>query len=101
MICAVAPSAAVLERLTSYFLEALYVTVHWAGVLKRILQQLKQLGLVTGPHCLRHTFISEVEKRNGAGVARDCANHSSLRITNRYDHSHPEQLSKAVNTLPW
>ena len=61
----------------------------------------KQLGLVTGPHCLRHTFISEVEKRNGAGVARDCANHSSLRVTNRYDHSHPEQLSRAVNTLPW
>ena len=61
----------------------------------------KQLGLASGPHCLRHTFISEVEKRNGAGVARDCANHSSLRITNRYDHSHPEQLSKAVNTLPW
>lgn len=61
----------------------------------------KQLGLATGPHCLRHTFISEIEKRNGAGVARDCANHSSLRVTNRYDHSHPEQLSEAVNTLPW
>ena len=57
----------------------------------------KQLGLATGPHCLRHTFISEVEKRNGAGVARDCANHSSLRVTNRYEHSHPEQLARAVN----
>lgn len=61
----------------------------------------KQLGLATGPHCLRHTFISEIEKRNGAGVARDCANHSSLRITNRYDHSHPDQLAEAVNSLPW
>lgn len=60
-----------------------------------------ELGLATGPHALRHTFVSEVENTCGAGVARDCANHKSLAITNRYDHTTPLQRQTAVNKLDW
>ena len=61
----------------------------------------KSLGVATGPHALRHTFVSEVENTCGAGVARDCANHKTLAITNRYDHTTREQRVAAVNSLHW
>lgn len=61
----------------------------------------KALGLATGPHALRHTFVSEVENTCGAGVARDCANHKTLAITNRYDHTTQAQRKAAVNSLAW
>ena len=54
-----------------------------------------------GCHVYRHTFISEVEKIGGGAVARDLANHKSLVITNRYDHSTAEQRRSAVNALKW
>lgn len=60
-----------------------------------------KLGLATGGHALRHTFVSEVEKLAGAGVARDLANHSSLVVTNRYTHTTKEQLRQAVGGLNW
>lgn len=52
-----------------------------------------------GNHVLRHTFVSNVEKVGGVAVARDCANHRSLVMTNRYDHSTAEQRHAAVNAL--
>lgn len=61
----------------------------------------KALGLATGPHALRHTFVSEVVNTCGAGVARDCANHSSLAVTNRYAHTTTEQRQAAVDSLDW
>lgn len=54
-------------------------------------------GLQRGCHVYRHKCISDVEKVGGAAVARDQANHKSLVITNRYDHSTQEQRSFAVN----
>lgn len=54
-----------------------------------------------GCHTFRHTFISEVEKIGGGAVARDLANHKSLVITNRYDHSTAAQRREAVNALKW
>lgn len=54
-----------------------------------------------GCHTFRHTFISSVEKIGGGAVARDLANHKSLTITNRYDHSTAEQRRDAVNALKW
>ena len=61
----------------------------------------KRMDVATGPHALRHTFISAAEKTGGGAVARDLANHKSLVITNRYDHSNREQRTAAVNSLPW
>ena len=61
----------------------------------------KRLDVATGPHALRHTFVSAAEKVGGGAVARDLANHKSLTITNRYDHSSREERSAAVNALPW
>lgn len=52
-----------------------------------------------GNHVLRHKFISDVEKIGGAAVARDLANHRTLAITNRYDHSSADQRHAAVNGL--
>ena len=54
-------------------------------------------SLQRGVHIFRHTFISNAEKVGGAAVARDLANHKSLAITNRYDHSTAEQRTYAVN----
>jgi len=58
-------------------------------------------NLGRGNHVFRHTFTSAVEKIGGAAVARDLANHKSLAITNRYDHSTAEQRHDAVNALRW
>lgn len=68
---------------------------------KAISHKQEAMGLATGPHALRHTFVSEVENTCGAGVARDCANHKSLAITNRYDHTTHDQRQAAVNSLRW
>lgn len=58
-------------------------------------------GRQRGNHVFRHIFISEVEKIGGVAVARDLANHKSMAITNRYDHSTAEQRHDAVNALTW
>lgn len=58
-------------------------------------------GKARGNHTFRHTFISSVEKIGGGAVARDLANHKSLVITNRYDHSTAQQRRDAVNALNW
>lgn len=52
-----------------------------------------------GCHAYRHSFVSAVEKIGGGAVARDLANHKSLTITNRYDHSTADQRRNAVNAL--
>jgi integrase/recombinase XerD len=54
-----------------------------------------------GNHVFRHKFVSDVEKVGGAAVARDLANHKSLVITNRYDHSTAEQRAAAVNNTSY
>lgn len=54
-----------------------------------------------GCHVFRHSFVSAVEKIGGGAVARDLANHRSLVVTNRYDHSTAEQRHEAVNALQW
>lgn len=61
----------------------------------------KKLGVATGPHALRHTFLSETEKIGGAAVARDLANQRSLAVTNRYVHTTPEQRQATVRQLKW
>lgn len=61
----------------------------------------RALGLATGPHALRHTYISEMEKIGGPAIARDLANHKSFRITNRYDHSTAKQRREALANLNW
>lgn len=61
----------------------------------------KELQLPTGTHVLRHVFVSAVEKIGGAAVARDCANHKHLNITEMYDHSTEEQRKVAVNSLDY
>lgn len=54
-----------------------------------------------GCHVFRHSFVSAIEKIGGGAVARDLANHRSLVVTNRYDHSTAEQRHEAVNALQW
>ncbi len=61
----------------------------------------EKMGLATGPHVLRHTYISEMEKIGGLTVARDLANHKSYKITNNYDHSTVQQRIDAVENLKW
>lgn len=61
----------------------------------------EKLGVATGPHALRHTYISEMEKLGGVTIARDLANHKSFHITNRYDHTTAEQKEEALKKLTW
>ena len=69
------------------------------GIYNMVTPCQKELGLPTGTHVLRHTFISEVEKTGGIAVARDCANHKMIRITNIYDHTTDAQRKRAVDKL--
>lgn len=87
-------------------LQPLFITTHGNPcnrnqIYKALAFKQKVLGAATGPHCLRHTFVSEVEKAGGASVARDLANHRSIIVTNGYDHTTHEQRQAAVNALPW
>ena len=91
--------------------DPLFVTTHgtpcnpnqvWGSMTNRQ----KQVGILDknlqgGCHVFRHSFVSAVEKIGGGAVARDLANHKSLAITNRYDHSTAEQRHDAVNALQW
>lgn len=70
-------------------------------VYKALAHVQKKLDVATGPHALRHTFVSAAEKVGGGAVARDLANHKSMSVTNRYDHSNREERLAAVNALPW
>lgn len=84
----------------------LFVTTHGSPcsrnqIYKALSRKQKSLDLATGPHALRHTFVSEAEKIGGAGIARDLADHRSIRVTNRYDHSTAEQRREAVSRLSW
>ena len=86
--------------------DPLFITTHGnpvnpKQVYKALSAKQKKLNLATGPHALRHTFISETEKIGGVGVARDLANHKSIRVTNRYDHTNAQQRRGTVERLNW
>ena len=88
--------------------DPLFVTIHGEPCNRNQIYQSmrtrqKHIGTdkATGNHVFRHTFVSAVEKIGGGAVARDLANHRSLVITNRYDHSTSEQRHDAVNALCW
>ena len=91
--------------------DPLFVTTHgtpcnpnqiWSSMTNRQKQVgILDKGLQGGCHVYRHSFVSAVEKIGGGAVARDLANHKSLAITNRYDHSTAEQRHEAVNALQW
>ena len=61
----------------------------------------KQLGLKTGVHIFRHTFLSDIEHdpKGGAAMARDLAGHKSIQITNTYLHTTPQERQEAVNHM--
>jgi len=61
----------------------------------------KQLSLQTGIHILRHTVVTEAERVGGAATARDIANHKSIRMTNKYDHSTEADRREAVGKFRW
>lgn len=86
--------------------QPLFLTTHGQRINRKQVHKFlshkqKRLGLATGPHALRHTFLSETEKIGGAAVARDLANQRSLVVTNRYVHTTPEQRQQAVRQLKW
>ena len=63
----------------------------------------RELGLNTGIHRFRHTFLSDVDHHsNGsAALARDLGGHSSVAITNNYLHTTPEERRTAVNNMSY
>lgn len=84
----------------------LFVTTHGkkcspSQIYKALSFKQNEVGVATGPHAFRHTAISEVANRYGAPIARDFANHKSMKITNRYSHTTEEQRMRAVNGLHW
>lgn len=86
--------------------EPLFITSHGSRcsrvqVYKSLSTRQKACGVATGPHALRHTFVSEVDRVSSAGVARDCANHKHSTITDRYTHTTIAQRQQAVDSLHW
>ena len=63
----------------------------------------RELGLNTGVHLFRHTFLSDVDHHsNGsAALARDLGGHSSVAITNNYLHTTAEERKAAVNNMSY
>ena len=60
----------------------------------------EKLGLPTGVHILRHTFLSAVDRTpGGAALARDLAGHSSVSITNTYLHTSDAECKEGVNQI--
>lgn len=62
---------------------------------------LKSVGLPSGTHNFRRTFLTGAEQLGGAAVARDLANHKSIVVTNRYLRPASESKKEVVNSLPW
>lgn len=86
--------------------QPLFLTTHGQPcnrrqIYKSLACKQRQIGIATGPHALRHTAISALDQTASAGVARDVANHKSLKITNRYTHTTREERQVALNNLPW
>ena len=86
--------------------QPLFITTHGnpctrESIYKALSFKQKSLDLATGPHALRHTFLSEAEKQSSISVVRDLANHKSFGTTTRYTHSSEAQRHAAVNALPW
>lgn len=85
--------------------DPLFITNRGTGLTKRgmydVLRKYQDAAEldIRGSHVFRHVFISEVEKAGGIAVARDCANHKHIRITDRYDHTTADQRQVAVNSL--
>ena len=63
----------------------------------------RELGLDTGIHRFRHTFLSDVDHNahGSAALARDLGGHSSVAITNNYLHTTPEERRAAVNSMSY
>ena len=63
----------------------------------------RELGLNTGVHRFRHTFLSDVDHHsNGsAALACDLGGHSSVAITNNYLHTTAEERKAAVNNMSY
>ncbi len=61
----------------------------------------REIGLDTGVHRFRHTFLSAVERNPhvGTALARDLAGHSSVKITDTYLHTTAEERQEAVNQI--
>ncbi len=68
---------------------------------KTLAHKEKKLGLKTGVHIFRHTFLSDIEHdpKGGAAMARDLAGHKSIRITNAYLHTTSQDRQEAVNHM--
>ena len=86
--------------------QPLFMTTHGAPcsrkqIYKSLSFKQKEIGIATGPHALRHTNLSSVDKVSSASVVRDIANHKNFRVTNRYTHSSHEERLAALNALPW
>ena len=63
----------------------------------------RELGLDTGVHRFRHTFLSDVDHHsNGsAALARDLGGHTSVAITNNYLHTTSDERRAAVNNMSY
>lgn len=51
-------------------------------------------------HIFRHSFVTQIAKRNGVLIASRLAGHTTLRMTDRYSHLIENERLEAVNSLP-
>jgi site-specific recombinase XerD len=61
----------------------------------------KELGLETGVHIMRHTFLTEVDRRNPLGITQKLGSHSSSNTTKLYINPTKDELRGAANSVSW
>lgn len=72
-----------------------------ATLWQRMKRRQEMLELETGVHIMRHTFITEVSRRNPLSVAQNLGSHSDAQTTQIYINPTKDELRGAANSVSW
>lgn len=68
---------------------------------QRLRRRQKFLDLETGVHITRHTFLTEINRRNSLGVTQKLGAHASSNTTQIYINPTTDELRDAANSVSW
>lgn len=68
---------------------------------QRMKRRQKELELETGVHIMRHTFLTEVDRRNQRGLTQALGAHSDSKTTQIYVNPTTDELRGAANSVAW
>lgn len=68
---------------------------------ERMKKRQDYLGLETGVHIMRHTFLTEVDRRNPFSITQKLGAHADARTTQIYVNPTQDELRSAANSVSW